>query len=88
MSVSCTIKVSGRGEDLAEGKWLPVRTFAEVPRIGELIAFSPDDVRDERGVILTNLYRVTHVLHTAATEISPATVTLDVVVEQLHPSRA
>ncbi|WP_085465401.1 hypothetical protein [Mesorhizobium australicum] len=73
---------------MAEGKWLPVRTFAEVPRIGELIAFTPDDVRDERGVILTNLYRVTHVLHTAATEISPATVTLDVVVEQLHPSRA
>lgn len=87
MSVSCSIKVSSGEGDLGGAGWLPVRTFQEVPRVGEFIAFSRDGKRDERGVLHADLYRVQRVTHAAATELSAGTIILDVVVEQMHDNR-
>ncbi|MBZ9987351.1 hypothetical protein LB572_09600 [Mesorhizobium sp. BH1-1-5] len=56
--------------------------FGEVPRAGEFIGFSRDGKRDDRGVLSQDLYRVKRVIHTAATELNPAMIILDVVLEQ------
>ena len=86
MSVSCSINIIDEG-NAPGGRWLPVRTFPEVPRVGEFVAFSRDGKRDERGVLSSDLYRVQRVIHTAADDMHAGTITLDVAVEQLHANR-
>jgi hypothetical protein len=81
MSVSCSINIIDEG-NAPGGRWLPVRTFQEVPRVGEFVSFSRDGKRDENGVLHADLYRVQRVIHTAATELNAGIITLDVVVEQ------
>jgi hypothetical protein len=78
MAVSCFIKVV----DAPAGGWSPVVTFEQVPRVGEFVTFSLDGKRDEHGVLRTNLYRVKHVIHTAASELTAPMITLDVEVER------
>ena len=79
MAVSCYIKVI---DDTRAGGWSPVVTFEQVPRVGEFVTFSLDGKRDDKGVLHTHLYRVKHVIHTAASELTAPMITLDVVVEQ------
>lgn len=86
MSVTCFVKISGEGDDLG-GKWLPEVTFGVLPRIGELVTFSRDGKPDDDGVFRTDLFRVQHVIHTAATDRSLPATTLDVVVEQYARDR-
>ncbi|MEX0406405.1 hypothetical protein ABGN05_12075 [Aquibium sp. LZ166] len=81
MSVSCHIKI-GDGDGVSAAGWLVVRTFQEVPRVGEFVAFSRDGKRDEAGVLLADLYRVQRIIHTAATDLDAGMVTLDVIIEQ------
>jgi hypothetical protein len=79
MAVSCYIKII---DDTRGTGWSPVITFQEVPRVGEFVTFSREGKRDERGVLHGDLFRVQHVTHTAATDLSPPMITLDVVAER------
>ena len=81
MAISCHIKIVGDDPRVGAGV-LPVFSFGEVPREGEFVGFSRDGKRDDRGVLSLDLYRVKRVIHTAATELNPAMIVLDVVFEQ------
>ena len=81
MAISCHIKIIGDDPRVGAGV-LPVFSFGEVPREGEFVGFSRDGKRDDRGVLSLDLYRVKRVIHTAATELNPAMIVLDVVLEQ------
>ncbi|TGT74254.1 hypothetical protein EN802_10375 [bacterium M00.F.Ca.ET.159.01.1.1] len=76
MTVTCYIIID------KEAGPTPAHTFLDVPRVGEFVSFSRDGKRDEKGVLHADLFRVTHVIHHAANDLSPAMVTLEVVTEQ------
>jgi hypothetical protein len=86
LPVRCFIKISGEAES-PDPRWLPEMTFAEMPRVGEFVTFSRDGKPDDDGVLRADLFRVQHVIHTAASDLHPPATTLDVVVEQYARGR-
>jgi hypothetical protein len=76
MAVTCHVKIG------PEAQTLRLQTFQEVPRVGEFVSFSRDGKRDEDGVLHLDLFRVRYVIHAAANDLSPATVTIDLVPEE------
>jgi hypothetical protein len=81
MPIDCYVTIM---EEATAGKFraVPVLTFAEVPRVGEYVGFSRDAKRDDRGVLTGDLFRVARVVHMAANDLSPPSVTLEVVIER------
>jgi hypothetical protein len=76
MAVSCQIKIG------AAPQTMRVQTFQEVPRVGEFVTFSRDGKRDENGVLQNGLFQVQRVIHAAASDLSPATIIIDVLLVQ------
>lgn len=72
MAVTCHIKI---GRQLKRSGF---KLFQEVPRAGEFVTFSRDGKRDERGVLHGDLFQVQRVIHTAATDLSPPIITVEV----------
>lgn len=81
MPIECHIKITDERGASEEG-WLFTQTFQVVPRVGELVAFSRDGKRDERGVLRADLYRVLRVIQTAADDSGDGMVTLEATIEQ------
>ncbi len=83
MSVECYVTVLNDSGHSSPGS-SPVFTFVQVPRIGESIALVLGGQPDDDGVYYADRYRVQDVLHSAAIEPMPASISLLVTLEQSH----
>lgn len=83
MSVECYVTVLNDSGQRSPSS-TPVFTFLQVPRIGESIALVLSGQPDDDGVYYADRYRVQDVLHSAAIDPMPASISVLVTLEQSH----